>query len=146
MNRLAKRLRFCAAICLLALYATFVVRPAVALTFVLGAAATHCLSEHHGALAAMDLHGNAHKQRGAHAHREAAHKNVDGAPTRDGGDQQERHACVDCSFSCFGIVANSAIPIEQPNPTSPFFVVLDEALSGRGPSRISWPPIAVLPL
>jgi hypothetical protein len=145
MTHLAQRLRFCAAICLVALYAICVVRPSVA--FADGGATTYCLGEYHRDLAAMDVHGSAEQNGEVHARgAEAAQKDTNSTPRRHGAGQQEQHVCADCSLPCFRVVPNNAVLVQRPNLMLPLFALLDEILRGRGPGRISRPPIAVLSL
>jgi len=154
LSKLTKRLRIKTALALVALYAVCILAPHAAMAF--SALPAHCLTDasltahvHTAATPAHSHGGNAGHHHNGHQHAagaqdaQAPHVHADGGTPHkhDGGKSHP-------STNCCGVFCISAIGCEPQTVFTPTPVVslsapaLDEALVGRGPSRINRPPIS----
>jgi hypothetical protein len=143
LSRLTKRVRVRVAVALAALYAACVLAPPVALAFVDGAVAAHCLTDDH--------HGVGHKHAAADTHqRGATHVHADGTvhthagdvtTENSGGDESTSTTGACCGLFCFAAATGVVPEIGQPVHASSVLPALDEHLAGCGPERINRPPI-----
>jgi len=140
---LTKKLRVRAAITLAALYAFCLAAPPVALAFVDGATAAHCLFDDHGIAkpheAAVAAH--VHADGTAHRHHDA------GAPHQSSKSDGDDYPATCCGLFCLtALTANPEAALAVTVRHSSIFSVSFEELVGRGPDRINRPPISLLPI
>jgi hypothetical protein len=127
-------------------YLLCVLAPPVALAFVDGSSAFHCLTTQHQRSSAH-MH-DATTQVGsvvAHSHDVPHHD------TSPGTSQSDSHS-LDAAVNCCGLFCVSAMPA-GPAPefvrialVVPAVAAVNYGIAGRGPDRIDRPPIALLPL
>jgi hypothetical protein len=154
LSKLTKRLRIKTALALIALYAVCILAPHAAMAF--SALPAHCLADasltahvHTAATPAHSHAGNAGHHHDGHHHAAAAqdaqapHDHADGGTPHkhDGGKGHPSTNC--CGVFCISAIGCEPQAISAPLPVvSVSSPVLDEALVGRGPSRINRPPIS----
>jgi len=122
-----------------AAYALCVVAPALALAFIHGPTALHCLTDQHG-IVVLQEHATMH----VHADG-TTHRHLDGAthkPHQNPEHEGKSHPGDCCGLFCMTALASKAsftlgtpthFRFERPLP--------DEHVAGRGPDRINRPPI-----
>jgi hypothetical protein len=137
LTGLAKGYRIKAALALAGLYALCVLAPSVALAFVDGPTAAHCLTDQHGVVSPDD-HGSVHVHADGTSHRHhdssAEHGDSDGDGKSPAGN------C--CGLFCMNALAAAAVTLTTPAHFIFAAPTLDDHLAGRGPDRINRPPIA----
>jgi hypothetical protein len=139
LSGLTKAFRRKAAIAFAALYALCVLAPAVALAFVDGPTAVHCLTDQHGMARAHDHEGTVHGHADGTAHR---HHDGGGAHEHSEADGKS-HAGNCCGLFCLTALAGDAIAaLSTPVRFTLTAPAPDDRLTGRGPDRINRPPIA----
>jgi hypothetical protein len=135
---LTRKSRLKAAAALAVLYSFCVLAPAAALAVADQEATAHCLTEPHG-------------HAGAHHHAQHVHKHADGkAHVHDDAGTAADHSSDDkaqtgkcCGLFCLTALATTNVPMfGKPAVTAAPLPAADAALAGRGPERISRPPIA----
>lgn len=144
LNWLTKRLRLQAALIVIAVYALSVVAPPVALAFIDGSVAAHCLFEDSDG--APHLHAkSASIQVAPHQHiTTAAHNHADISGPLKAGDETQA-AVVGCCglFSAPAVFRSQTVLLVDRVPESLPFPTLDYNLTGRGPELLHRPPIAL---
>ena len=144
MTALSKRLRWRAALTLAAIYAFCILAPSAALAY--SQVAAHCLTEAPGA---AHVHGastttHTHADGTAHEHgAKAGHQHSESGASHEHGKSGDKSH----SKNCCGLFCISAIAHEPPSTLAigytpvQSFPALSDALVGRGPERITRPPI-----
>jgi hypothetical protein len=136
LSRLTKGYRIKTALALAGFYALCVLAPSVALAFVDGPTATHCLTDQHGIASPHD-HGSVH----VHADGTTHHHHDSGAAHEhsDGDGKSPADNC--CGLFCMNALAAAAVTLTTPAHFIFAAPTLDDHLAGRGPDRINRPPI-----
>jgi hypothetical protein len=128
-----------AAIVIAAAYALCVLTPSVALAFIDGPVALHCLTDQHGLTAAHDHSAPDHVHADGTTHRHAE----GGAPHEHSGTDGKSHTGNCCGLFCMSALAQeSGLILAAPTFATPTQPSPETGLTGRGPDRIIRPPIA----
>jgi hypothetical protein len=152
---MTRTFRIRAAVLLAAVYALCVLAPAAAFAFATDPALAHCLTEghvsvhEHGSTVHVHADGTSHHHQTAgdadhHQHDNGAGHQPDGtaAPAHQGdGDKVPVASCCGL-FSVVAIADEFSPRLEFLFHTFLIVPVATDALSGRGPERISRPPIS----
>jgi hypothetical protein len=136
LSVLTKTFRVKTAIVLAALYLLCILAPSAAFAFSTNPGAAHCLTEGHVGM--HDHGGKVH----VHADGTTHHHNDDGAAPPSGDNDKSRLATCCSLFSVVAISGEPGLSLGLCSRACIVAAILTDPLNGRGPERITRPPIA----
>jgi len=141
LSKITKGIRLRAALTFALVYTLCVVAPPLALAFSDGTVAAHCLTEDHGVSTehAFDVHdrSDVHVNTVADEHADAV------APSHN-EKKHDHHSGTCCGLFCHAAAPNVQINFGSERVSGSLVLpALCEHLAGRGPDRVSRPPITL---